>query len=255
MSLCWILTPFCQASPIQPDHWKGVQRLKAARCHGGSGLGRYQFVGLQWLGSEGAFGCCLEVRMWEEDHGNHGATPNQLLKKIAPALLKLGQWLPFFAWETMILVLAIWPFDTDHPFRTNLFCLVPKVDGIGAPLSRCTMMLSQAMDPIKNRNATVNKKRVTLKTKVCFEPSVGPLWTTATEHPAFLYWCIPAKRDFQTASYTFANVCSCWGWKLNIVLNISVETWRDVTLLPSILVFHTHWIICISLSYKEIRKS
>lgn len=47
--------------------------------------------------------------------------------------------------------------------------------------------------------------------------------------------CIPAKRDFQTAMLHL-----CWGWKLKIVLNISVHTWRDVPDLASMLVFHTY---------------
>ena len=149
--------------------------------------------------------------MWEEDHGNHGAIPNQLLKKIPPALPKLGQWLPFFAWETMILALAIWPFDNiDPPFRTNLVSYQKYIDGIGAPLGRC-MMLSEAMDPIKNQNALVNKKRVRLKTKVCFEPSVGPFWTTATEHPAFVD-VFRQKGIFRQLCYTFVEGGS---WKLS----------------------------------------
>ena len=63
------------------------------------------------------------------------------------------------------MILACWAFgrlilttlSEPRKKRSSLFYPVPKVDGIGAPLGRC-MMLSQAMDLIKNRNAMVNKK-------------------------------------------------------------------------------------------------
>lgn len=127
--------------------------------------------------------------------------------------------------------------------RSSLFYLVPKVDGIGAPLSRC-MMLSQAMDLIKNRNAMVNKKASDV------DVAKGLLWTKCrptlnhTNGTSSICRCILEKGDFQVFNqlcYTFADACRC-------------SYMTDVTDLRSMLVFHTES-ICISLSFQGTDKS
>ena len=124
-------------------------------------------------------------------------------KKTLPRCVSLvnGYLLPFFAWETMILVLAIWPFDIDH--RTNLFCLVPKVDGIGGPVG-------QVHDDAVTSNGSDQEPKCHGEQKASDIEDKGLLWTkcrpTLNHSNGTSSICKFRQKGIQTA---MLHLCKC----------------------------------------------